>query len=501
MKPIQWIVALVVLVGMVFLITFAMNFLGTSKPNDEPQGSGGDGQTVLQFLTTTYPAQEKNMPIVKFVDMEMKADGGRNPGYRDYLFVNPTNEEVTVGRTGKVCTCSGVELYLAPDEWKDAAARLLASEAAAGAFQAAEGVGGAPHPLFNLGSLAMLDRDLHESAEKVKPAAGLNVKDHQPETATIPPHAVGWFRMRWNADKVGDKLINAELLSRAGKANGIIKLEAHIRFVEPVQYPAKEIPLPDLSLDKLEKGPADKPRTLYVANLVIWSTTRKSLHPKVKVLSKLEPAQNPVQLDDTVAIPREQLNRRSPGPPGQPPPEPWQVACAYRIPVRLMDRSPDGSRPMPFGSFRARVRVSFDDEDVEPVLFVIGGRLRGDIRVGGGDEGRLSFGTFYAAEGSQSQSVTLFSDVPGLKLEVDEKLTPAFLREAVDPKEGISKPTKTIAGETAWTLTAQVGKNKAQGSFPRDDEEYWDSAIYLKVTGDDKTRTLRVPVDGSANDR
>ena len=108
MKPIQWVVALVVLVAMVFVITFAMNFLGDSKqpPSPFPDDPGASAN-VLKFLTTSYPAQEKNMPIVKYVDMEIKNDGNRNPGYRDYLFVNPTDEEVKLGRTGKVCTCSG----------------------------------------------------------------------------------------------------------------------------------------------------------------------------------------------------------------------------------------------------------------------------------------------------------------------------------------------------------------------------------------------------------
>jgi len=65
----------------------------------------------------------------------------------------------------------------------------------------------------------------------------------------------------------------------------------------------------------------------------------------------------------------------------------------------------------------------------------------------------------------------------------------------------ISEPKKTLTGETAWTVRAQVGKKKAEGAFPRpDSEEYWDSAIYIKVKGDN-SRSLRIPVDGSANDR
>src|SRR5262249_50380838 len=265
----------------------------------------GASANVLKFLTTSYPAQEKNMPIVKYVDMEIKNDGNRNPGYRDYLFVNPTDEEVKLGRTGKVCTCSGVELYLAPEEWKTEAALLLASEAGGGAFQAAEGIGGSPHPLFGLGSLALYDRKLRDVAddEKLKPTAGLNVgADHLPETATIAPRAVGWLRMKWKADRAEDKLVNAELTASSPKGSGLIKLEARVRFVEPVQYVTKEVVVDDLTLDRVERQPGDKPQTLKTINLVVWSTTRESLGPKAEVVAKVTPEQNPVQVGEPDAV-------------------------------------------------------------------------------------------------------------------------------------------------------------------------------------------------------
>src|SRR5262249_27370113 len=158
----------------------------------------------------SYPVQEKNMQIAKYVDMEIKEEG-----YHDYLFVNPTGEEVKVGRTGKVCTCSGVELYLAPDEWKATAARLLASEAAAGTLNATEAIGGSPNPLLALSALALADRDLREAAQNAKPFARLNVdEENHKETATVPPHAVGWFRMRWKSTTPEDKLFNADLWAR-----------------------------------------------------------------------------------------------------------------------------------------------------------------------------------------------------------------------------------------------------------------------------------------------
>src|SRR5262249_41994934 len=154
--------------------------------------------------------------------------------------------------------------------------------------------------------------------------------------------------------------------------------------------------------------------------------------------------------------------------------------CAYRIPVQLLERSPDGSRPFAFGGFRIRVQVTFDDKDVEPIVFIIGGSLRGDIRVGNSSEqGRLNFGRLRAEEGSAGQEVAICSDVPELELEIDKERTPPFLRDAAK----IGPAGKTVTGEPKWKVTARIGANKVQGEFPRDQEEYWDSAVYVKVKG------------------
>ena len=73
---------------------------------------------------------------------------------------------------------------------------------------------------------------------------------------------------------------------------------------------------------------------------------------------------------------------------------PGKITCAYSLPVTLLDRSPDGKQPFPFGNFRLRIQVTFDDEGVEPALLMVNGKLLGDVRIGGGLDGRLSFGSF-----------------------------------------------------------------------------------------------------------
>src|SRR5262249_49236858 len=145
--------------------------------------------------------------------------------------------------------------------------------------------------------------------------------------------------------------------------------------------------------------------------LDLWSTTRTDLHPRAELLTKVAPEKMPVKIGEKVVVPKEKLNSDPASNPSQPP-EPWQaksqepgqVKCAYRIPVQLLERSPDGSRPFAFGGFRIRVKVTFDDKDnIEPIVFNIGGSLRGDIRAGSAEQGRLNFGTFPAREGSAEQ--------------------------------------------------------------------------------------------------
>src|SRR4051794_35928862 len=106
MKQTQWTIAIVVLAVMVFVVTFAMNYLGSTtdsggggiKPEPEPGGT-------LQFTETSFPPQG--------VALEREV---HSTGHYDFWFTNPTDKPVTVGLEAKGCTCTSVEAFLMPED-------------------------------------------------------------------------------------------------------------------------------------------------------------------------------------------------------------------------------------------------------------------------------------------------------------------------------------------------------------------------------------------------
>jgi hypothetical protein len=281
------------------------------------------------------------------------------------------------------------------------------------------------------------------------------------------------------------------LLSRTKTRTASPTVQAYVRiWAQPYKFEETEIALNEMQLEDLQNR--QKPKT---AVFKLWSATRTQLHPKMTLVSRWKPGDAPIIMGEPepmnateIAELEKEMEKSAK--------VPARITCAYRLPVTLLDRSPNGKEPFPFGPFRMRVRVSFDDEGVEPDVVMMNGKLTGDVRVGGGDDGRFRFGTFEADRGSAPQTVTLYSDVPGLQLEIDQERTPEFLRKYAK----IEGP-KVEGGESTWVVTTKVPKNAVVGQFPdATREEYFDCAVYVKTKGDN-SRSLRIPADGSANAR
>src|SRR6516162_8315178 len=114
MKPFQWIIAMVALVVVIFVIVFAMNFLGENSKQTTPPPPVSVGEFPLAFETTS---------AFGTADLEAK-----QPGHQDFAFRNLKDEEVKVGLSSKNCTCAGVEVFLASDEWKRRRLTLLGTQ-------------------------------------------------------------------------------------------------------------------------------------------------------------------------------------------------------------------------------------------------------------------------------------------------------------------------------------------------------------------------------------
>src|SRR5262245_23583692 len=111
MKTSQLVLACAALMVMVFTITFAMNFLGStgvtsSKSDVDPPAPKPDERRdypQVVFETTEYPAP-KNLAK----EWEIK-----HPGSADFWFKNPNASEVRMALESKSCKCTDAELFLA----------------------------------------------------------------------------------------------------------------------------------------------------------------------------------------------------------------------------------------------------------------------------------------------------------------------------------------------------------------------------------------------------
>src|SRR5580693_9380591 len=91
MKTTQWIAALVALVIVVFLSTFAINFLGTSsKPSEQTTTTVEADLATLEFPIKSFPHFDQAAGLV-YGRFECEH---RKPGHQDYLFTNPNDQAV-----------------------------------------------------------------------------------------------------------------------------------------------------------------------------------------------------------------------------------------------------------------------------------------------------------------------------------------------------------------------------------------------------------------------
>src|SRR5262245_15308776 len=113
MKPAQWTGAVFALAAMVFVITFAMNYLG-GRDNNSVQPTGPTARlNSLTFSAEEFPAQPQATPLpvaTKRLNCEVK-----KPEEHDFWFVNENAEPVAVGLKSKSCRCSHAELYVVPE--------------------------------------------------------------------------------------------------------------------------------------------------------------------------------------------------------------------------------------------------------------------------------------------------------------------------------------------------------------------------------------------------
>jgi hypothetical protein len=471
MKPGQW-TAILVLALMVGGISFVSVYLGDFR-RDNSDETVTVAPTTLVFPFKTFPREDEKVQTTEV----------RQVGHQDYWFVNDSQQDVKVGLNGKGCTCTEVELTVAPPEWMEYLARSAVTQA----------LQQPPRGLDNVTTLAAANERSHQFPELPDAEGTMLTKEYY---ATVPAGAVGRVRLTWKQEQVKPLRTYAELWLGQRDGNATARLEAGVRISSPVEV-SREFTLEPISERELEKLQSEPERTGRRGRgwIVCYSLTRPTFHLKAELLHHEPHAaqSDPVEVGTPIPLEEEVLRRLEEKSEGM---HRLTALSGYRIPVTVWARAKDGT-PIEWGRFHRIVQLTSPDPGFEPVQIQVTGEVVGDISIGSGDEGgTINLGPFPGSHGT-SRAINLETDEKGLDLELEKTRNPKFLKVTLsEPQDG--------PGHRAWVLRVTVPPNAAHGEFPRpDNPDYRDSAIYVKTKGG-KTgtslRSIRIPVRGVANE-
>jgi hypothetical protein len=469
MKQSQWILALVLIVAMVFGVTFALNYLGdqgSKPPPPPPPGSAAE----VTFGSRMFPPEG-----VPPFEMEIGSNGSQ-----EFWFVNDSGQTVTMGLVKTSCTCSEVHVFLAGADWKDRSTAVLAGQLAARAVRQGHGWLGVFSELALAEGLGA-DQTLRELTQATK-GQSLTKND----SMQIPAGKIGWVQLKWDGARQAPQpmtVLSAEVWMGQRTAPPV-KLTEGVRYMTPFHIASA-----DLQQKLGEHHPLELPMR---RSILVWSSTRDALKLEPLLLSNRgKPETDPFVVGKPVPLSRQECEKLEKD--FTDPNDYSRVRCAYRIPVTIREKAEDGTL-LDIGPFRRLVSVKLADADHEEKV-QLDGTIQGDVYVGGSeDSARVNFNAFDSSTGS-TKIVPVWSETPGLKLEVDAARTAPFLEVQ------LPEPEKDPSGKQVWRMQVKVGPNRVRGKFPRDDDStYRDCAIYLRSSGPEK-RTMRIAVVGIAVER
>ncbi len=481
MKQSQMLLALVAMSVMVFVITFLMNYSpATNGPVALPgavspsKAKSTEADAWVRLYETSYPAIPLGVETQQAPPVEVEHG---KPGYHDFWFINETNEAIRTGLISVSCSCSRMEAFVMPPQWKERWLKLRPNERA----------------IPSSGS----DKELLE-LENNSTLVDLKTDSKEETGATVPPGAIGKFRMHWNGQKTGVQRITAKLWGGHPR-NVAGELSIFMVLLDPLRMSAMD--------HEVKLGVLSRNQLPYSGSIYIWSSTRDSLPLEARLGNRegalgADPVQvaKPVPLSAEACKELEQLHMREVTREPRREDLMGHVRSAVRVDFKVQTTGRDGKTLIEIGTFRRSIKIGGDDTGAE-LSVIVEGALRGDVEC---DEvGQIKFDSVLRSKGD-SKTVTLRSDFAGMDLEIDRTRLPAFLAAELS-KPDVKKEGAAERGRT-WRLKIEILPNRGTGVFPREEPaSYWDCAVYLRlikpgVAADAPREYLRVPVTGVIQD-
>lgn len=444
MKSAQWVAVLCVSACIVFGLTFLANYLGGRGGHGKGNRAVAGPQAELTWAdnVTDFPADPSHGPA--------ECEIG-HPQSHDFWFKNENTQTLPIGVLSKTCQCTSVQLWFAQAKTE--------TPAAADREKAAK------------------------ELEEAGPAVELKDKEGGVD---VPAGAVGMVRLSWPGGKAGPKDLAAELWM-GEKGPGLVRrFTIRTVFVGPLRVGPRtpdgkgqplDIDFGDLPLEKLP----------YQRTFKCWSPTRSAFPLTAGVIqNKATEESDAFTVSDPTPLTEAELADLRKNPAN------GAVLAGYKVTATLNRASKD-KRAADVGIFRRHVELRTVDAD--PIEGVVHGTVLGDLAVVGADPGPVKFDKFDRTQ-PKRVAVLVDSGADVTALEVDKTRTADYLAVEVAGEPEKNGDRKTWRLKVKWLPDV-----RASGEFPRDEDEYRDSAVYIRpvyAKAGGSPSCLRIPVVGNA---
>lgn len=466
----QVVLPIAALAGLVFGITYILNYSSSSTSEKKTDGGKDAGKLALKFNTILVQKD----PNPNEVPPHLKHWRGNyeigEAGHYDFWFKNENDQPVSVTFATATCKCAGAELGIVPAAAKE---QWVGHAAAVGLACLAE------LPL----KVEWKDLSLDGKEKGTVPAA----------TAAGPQ--LGAVRVKWDKrqnDQVGEKSIGAGIVAQIAGAspNPPVELKMIFHLTQPFDVYGQARVNRIVGIGDLVGPNAVAERPLFVA-----SRTRPNMNLRLE-------AQNADQSKEFIACSTPtRLSKEEMAQFAQNFPEAGDALSVYRFMLTVRERQEverEGSKVMKkldLGPIDFNLKVQADadesksqDESKKVLIVPVHGVVRGEVRlVGSQSLDRIDFGSSFSSAAARSTQVTVESG-PEINLEVDRTACMPDYLEITLTREA----TKDDKSKKLWSLRVSIPAGKLYGNLT-------DAFVVLKATGA-QDRRIRIPVKASTFD-
>jgi len=463
MKSWGWVAAVILLVGVVFGITFMSNFdpeMGkvASTGNSSGAGAGGKQETSPEpvLAARVFPPGDTDSLLQEHF----------KPGHHDYWMTNPHQTPVKFGLEGKKCTCTSVYYFKLPLDhpwWKgDGKGFLKDGKPDLALLQDAQG-----GPKFS---------------ELEKTLTQYELTDRQTEVE-IAPGEVGVLRMTWKNEKLQKDTMTATLWLGKKDWRQYVSVEARINTAPLLLLPEAAVDLGRLNATGNPSAEREIPvycptrASFQVSDLDVRLSSSRPVNKECVAIKEVRKASE-------AQLKQKQVETEAP------------MQSLFFITLRATWTPLEGGQPE-IGPLVRRLEVSLKNPDVpeqakSATPLRVSCRIDGDVEVLGTDErGYVLLNRFERQDGSRATAQLETLDA-GLSMEIDRESTAPFVQVELD------KRPKVVGERFRWELRITVPPGKVSGEFPRSEGIYKDCAVFVKIGGE-KPRLLRIPITGRAD--